>query len=195
MSLREEILKLKESNDKLSYRAIAKLLGCSKTVVSYHLNTTQKDKSKQRVYKRRKLHSYIRKLETFLSRQVKNGFKQITVGSNNDKIYNKIRDFHKKGKTKEIVTMSFTYKDVIDKFGEHPKCYLTGKEIDLSKPRSYHFDHIIPSSKGGDNTIDNLGICTKEANMAKSDLTYDELIELCKNILDTHNSKENITRL
>ena len=61
--------------------------------------------------------------------------------------------------------------------------YLTGDKIDIYDTKSYHFDHIIPLSKGGSKSIDNLGICTKEANMAKYNLTKDEFVELCRKVV------------
>lgn len=82
----------------------------------------------------------------------------------------------------------FTVDDIIEKFGDNPVCYLTGQPIDITKPRTYHFDHIVPSSKGGSNSIENLGICTKEANMAKSDMTVEEFVKLC-NMVVNHNCR------
>ena len=72
---------------------------------------------------------------------------------------------------------------MIDKITENPICYLTGKPIDLDKPETYHLDHIIPTSKGGSNNLDNLGICLKEANYAKGELSIVELYQLCEDIL------------
>ncbi len=80
-------------------------------------------------------------------------------------------------------TPTFTVEDVINKFGENPKCYLTGEQLDIYQPRTYAFDHIIPASRGGLSSIDNLGLCTKQANMAKSDLTPDEFYKLCKKVI------------
>ena len=82
-----------------------------------------------------------------------------------------------------------TFNEVMKKFGDNPKCYLTGLPIDIKDTRSYHFDHIIPTSRGGTNTLDNLGICTKAANMAKSDMTPDELYDLCKLIISHQETK------
>ncbi len=80
---------------------------------------------------------------------------------------------------------TFTPQDIINKFGDNPQCYLTGKLIDIYKPRTYQFDHIIPVAKGGDNSLSNLGICTKQVNSSKTDMTPEEYIELCKEVL-TH---------
>lgn len=44
-------------------------------------------------------------------------------------------------------------------------------------------------AEGGSNDLDNLGICTKQANMAKSDLSINELINLCQQILTKHGYK------
>lgn len=79
--------------------------------------------------------------------------------------------------------MNFTSQDVIDKFGEAPVCYLTGQPIDISKPRTYQFDHIIPRSRGGTNDLDNLGICTRMANLAKSSMTLDEFTNFCSLVI------------
>ena len=53
----------------------------------------------------------------------------------------------------------------------------------------YNLDHIIPASRGGDNSLNNLGITHKVANTMKSDLTPEELIEWCKKILEFNNYK------
>jgi len=76
---------------------------------------------------------------------------------------------------------------VLEYYGEETTCYLSGRHINLSEPRTYHFDHIIPVSKGGKNTLDNLGICIKEANIAKNSLTVDKFIELCQMVIDNKN--------
>ena len=48
---------------------------------------------------------------------------------------------------------------------------------------------MIPASRGGDNSLNNLGITHKVANTMKSDLTPEELIEWCKKILEFNNYK------
>ena len=87
------------------------------------------------------------------------------------------------------LTKNFTTQDVLNKFGDNPVCYLTGTPIDLNKPETYHFDHVIPASKGGTNDLSNLEICLKEANNAKNDLNLSELYSLCESILNHRDKK------
>jgi CRISPR/Cas system Type II protein with McrA/HNH and RuvC-like nuclease domain len=78
----------------------------------------------------------------------------------------------------------FTLEQLMEKIGNSPKCYLTGEEIDLSKSRTYSLDHIIPRSKGGDNSLENCAIACSEANQAKSNLSLEEFISLCQSVVD-----------
>ena len=178
---KEQIKNLKESG--LSFTEIHKQLGCSKGLLSYHLGIGQREKTKQRQIKfRQKAHPYLRKLDNFLikreppqKRKELHKFKKL--------IQCKLELFVRNRKTGEYMKPPFTIDDVINKFGENPKCYLTGDDIDIYQPRTYNFDHIIPVSRGGLNTLDNMGICTKKANSAKSDMTPEEFIDLCKKVL------------
>lgn len=80
--------------------------------------------------------------------------------------------------------MKFSTQDVLDKFGETPKCYLTGIQLDLKDPSCFELDHIIPKCKDGPNTLDNLGICCPDANRAKNGMELDDFIKMCKAIAD-----------
>lgn len=176
MKHKENILKLRSEGK--SYDDIAKILGCSKGTVTYHCGAGQKDLAKKRVARfRAKIPPIQRKLYGYRTRQ---------------NINNKVQTFGMKGsnntKRRDQYT-DFNVQDVIDKFQKEPKCYLTGKTIDLSKPSTYTFDHIIPKSRGGSCNIDNLGLCTKAANQAKHNLTPEEFIDLCKEILIHHGYK------
>mgnify|MGYP002507808179 CR=1 FL=1 len=94
-------------------------------------------------------------------------------------MYESCRRFSKENES----NYNFNYKDVLEKFGGTTiKCYLTGKEIDLTKDK-YELDHIIPVSKGGSNTLDNLGITIPLANSSKSSMTVEEYLEMCKTVL------------
>jgi 5-methylcytosine-specific restriction endonuclease McrA len=79
---------------------------------------------------------------------------------------------------------TFGYKDVLNKYNNETKvqCYLTGDWIDLTQD-DYSFDHIVPLSRGGSCELNNLGIVTPIANMAKSSMLESEFVELCKKVL------------
>ena len=173
---KDKILELRSEGK--SYNEIQDILGCSKSVISYHCGEDKTEK--KRVLKRNKTeaHKLSRKVSAFKCRIARTNFRA------------KLKTFKrrsKKSRTHTIVnniSKNFTTKDVLDKFKDNPVCYLTGTPIDLNKPETYHFDHIIPTSKGGTNDLSNLGICTREANYAKGDLSLEELKVLCKKILN-----------
>ena len=77
------------------------------------------------------------------------------------------------------------YKEVLDKFGTNVKCYLTGRDIDITKD-DYNLDHIIPVSKGGEGTIENMGFTIPIANASKSSMTLEEYLDLCEEVLRYH---------
>ena len=105
---------------------------------------------------------------------------------------NKIIRFHRDKKQWKYPKMTFKPQDLIDKIGDDPICYLSGRKIDLMDGKSYHLDHIIPKNRGGQNTLDNCNIACREANQAKGNLLYEELIVLCREILELHNKKEKV---
>ena len=152
----EKILELKQKG--YSYQMIQRELGCSKSTISYHLGLGQKQKTLERTKKQRDLNPWLNKTEKFLQKY--DGAK-IT--------YNNRGDFNRK-KLKEYLSQ-------ID------KCYLTGRPIDINNFSTYEFDHIHPRILGGDSTFENLGIARPEANRAKSDMTLEEFINLCKDVL------------
>lgn len=51
------------------------------------------------------------------------------------------------------------------------RCQYTGKQLNFDEA---NIDHIIPRSRGGKNTWDNLVVCTKEINSIKGDRTPEE---------------------
>jgi hypothetical protein len=98
------------------------------------------------------------------------------------KILNKkIHGFHHV--VNPLQTRRFCWADVLAKFGTDPKCYLTGRKLDYTESSNYNFDHMIPRSKGGSSGLDNLGLCCKEANYAKSDLLLPDFLKLCEDVL------------
>ena len=175
--LKPQILKLRAEGK--TYNQIAKELDCSKSVISYHCgNGSEKERVLSALKKRPILYS---KISRFKGRCTRSDYK---------KIQSKIKTFKRSTKNSACsstivnsINKNYTYKDVLNKIGDNPVCYLTGTPIDLNKPETYQLDHIIPTSKGGSNDLDNLQICIKEANTAKGDLMVDELYELCEKIL------------
>ena len=87
----------------------------------------------------------------------------------------------------------FTWEDVIEREGGvETICYLSGEKINLLE-NQYQLDHIIPKSREGKNTLDNLGIAHTIVNKMKHNLTPEELILWCKKILN-HNGYDIIEK-
>lgn len=180
--MKTQILQLRSEGK--TYAEIALILGCSKGTVCYYCGNNQVEKCRNRQRKRRtKQHPFFKKIENFCS-NVKQGIKTNQLHKYKKLIQLKIECFSRIGDKRQMYQKPiFTVDNVINKFGETPKCALTGEVIDIYEPRTYAFDHKIPVSRGGNNTIDNLQILTKKANQAKHSLTDDEFIELCKKVL------------
>lgn len=76
----------------------------------------------------------------------------------------------------------WTEKQLLEAYGLD--CYICHDSIDLSLPRrgpgsDYSFwpDHVIPISRGGEDTIKNVRPCHRKCNQAKFNKTYDEYME------------------
>lgn len=183
-NLKEKILELRKQG--FSYNQISRKLNCSKGSISYHIGDGQREKSKLRVKSlRARVHPFYSKIRHFVeTTKIKKIF-IVKTSIIKKSIYEKIRMFSKINRKKRISMKeaAFTVDDVIKKYSDNPKCYLTGEQININMPNSYAFDHIVPRSRGGTNTLDNMGICTKKVNQSKTDLTKDEYIELCKKVL------------
>jgi len=169
-----KIINLKLEKPHLSHRQIAYELGCLKSSVTYYLknkeqryesNKIRRDRCPKRQYN---CHPYTYKCGDFNKRRHTNCPPQET---------------------------KVTTEEAKNKFGENPKCYLTGRDINIYDRKSYHFDHIVPTAKGGTNTVDNLEIATKEANFAKRDMSLDEFISMCKDILINQGYKVEKTKI
>lgn len=185
MEHKENILKLRA--DGKSYREIAKELGCAKSTVVYHCGDGQKEKTRNRNRKSRKTNPIAKKVDNFKHPGTKYRERRLeTVKSNPIKLLrHKADDFQRReGNKIGKRNINFTYHDVIQKFGTDICCYLTGRKIDIDSPRTYNFDHVIPAAKGGDNSLENLGICCRDANASKNDLSVEEFIQLCKEVLE-----------
>ncbi len=161
--MKEEILKLRAEGK--TFNEIKDILGCSKGTISYHCSEGQKEKTINRKRKSRKDNPLMNKINVFRDR---------------------VRDFQRNRHNGTFVdgrTHDLNMEEVLNKIGDNPKCYLTGRDIDIYNTSAYHLDHIHPVKKGGDNSIANLGIACKDANFAKRDLLLEDFIQLCKDVL------------
>lgn len=172
--MKDNIIKLRQEGK--TYDEIKKELGCSKGTISYHCGEGQKDKNQIR-QKKRRTNEIIKHVDCFTQRKfTKNKNETIRKFQKAERIGNKRRA------NKELIP-TFTWQDIVEKFGINTNCYLTGVPINLLED-SYSFDHIIPVSKNGKNSLDNLGICLKDVNMMKSDFSLGDFIDKCKKVLE-----------
>jgi 5-methylcytosine-specific restriction endonuclease McrA len=190
MKVKNEILKLRKLG--WTYKQIQCELKCSKGTISYHCGQGQKEKHNNRLrINRSKQHPLVKKIENFLyDKYVKPTNRKILKNSLNKILRLKIEAFVRI-KVGEYTRMTFSINDFIQKFGNNPVCSLTGRPIDLMKPSTYQLDHIIPKSKGGENTLDNCQIVCKEANLAKHNLMTEEFIKLCEEIVNYNKISKN----
>jgi len=189
--LGKKILELREQGK--SYNKIVSELKCSKSTVSYYCGDGQKEKSKKRINKNKKndysKYSLTKKITNFKNKKVKSVKKKKTTDdvALKFKIYDFKRNTGGTNKRKKICEEdNFYYNDIIKLYEDKQFCYLSGRKIDLKDPTTFELDHIIPLTKNGTNKIGNLGLAYPYANRAKNDLTVDEFIELCKDVLE-HN--------
>ena len=171
--LKEQILTLRKKG--LAYDEIAKKIPCSKGTVSYHCGKGVKEKTLLYQQDRRDGEPIIKKMGNFRG-----------------KTYGRLRDFQRRDSIKGLknrMENNFTIDELREHIGDNPTCYLTGRPIDLSDTKSFAFDHYVPASRGGKNELSNLRICCSAANYAKNDMLYEEFIQLCKEVIQKHESK------
>lgn len=156
--MKSKILELRKSG--LSYRKIAKKLGTTVWQVEYWSNP-----------KRRKIQKIAQ-----------------TKYRLTNPVQKKVAAFHELTKRRRGVSCgsNFTYREFLTKIGPNPKCYITGSAIDLTVPEAYSIDHIVPISKGGDNSIDNAGIIRRDVNEVKGGNTLPQLVQICIEILEAN---------
>lgn len=159
--MKDKILKLRKEGK--TYNEIVDILGCSKGTISYHCGKGQKEKYSKRRKKYYQNEKYVlsKKIDNYLNRT----------------------DKYIKHKTR-----GKEHKELFNKFIQNPVCYLTGEIIDLSKTKTYSLDHIEPFFISKDNSIENAGLCTRDANKIKHDLSVKELIIMCNKII-AHNQR------
>jgi 5-methylcytosine-specific restriction endonuclease McrA len=186
--MKKKILELRKEGK--TYNQIVKILGCSKSTVSYHCGVGQKEKTKKRTVNLRVSNPIIQKLDNYKTREKKELKKEIKEDREQRCFVEIVRKYQKRngGIIDKIVKTTFNWNDIVEIYGYDTFCYLSGEPINLLK-RNYNFDHKVPVSRGGDNSLDNLGITHEVVNRMKTDLTPEELMEWCKKILEFNGYK------
>jgi len=166
-SYKSKIMKLRKAGKK--YREIVEALGCAPSTVSYYLSKKIKYNALKRTSKNKK------------QRMVGSPAEQLSYI-----ISSKLNTFNSigRGYDKKRTSQKISIQDVRNILEKSSACYLTGKEIDFLDSSSWSMDHKIPRCKGGENTLENLGICDSVANKSKTLLTVDEYLVLCKSVLE-----------
>lgn len=183
-NLKEKILELR--NQGLSYSQIKEILRCSKSTISFHCGEGQKKKMLIRQNKFRKNNPLKKKIENFLRNKKYNNKAIVVKGNYLERLKIKTWHFIKIKKTKGYGKRMFNETDLLNKIGTNPRCYLTGRSIDLTESTSYALDHIVPKSKGGSNSLDNCEIACIKANQAKHNMDYEEFVELCRDVVNQY---------
>jgi len=88
---------------------------------------------------------------------------------------NNLRKFRRRSaeeliRIRESSRMKWTRKQLLKK--HEGRCHLCGQQVELSdetSPRYATIDHIVPLSKGGRDTLDNLALACVACNRAKGD--------------------------
>lgn len=146
-NLGEKILKLREEG--YSYNKICETLKCSKGLVSYHLGLSQKEKTAER----KRINRYKKKnnIQVFKFDEDTKKIRKI--------LYTKYISYIRTAKLKYTnkKNRKITFDEFVNALISTDKCYLTGDSIDIYNVNSYHIDHKIPRSKGGNSDLNNLG--------------------------------------
>ncbi len=182
---KEKILELRAKG--WSYNQIAKELNCNKSTISYHCGPDQKEKHRERKRRRRNRELLEKKIWRF--RTEKKGVHVKSSASDSVKRSRKVQDFQRTRlpqNTTRYNSLTFNYRDVLEKFGAEPVCYLTGRRFKLDEPDTYQFDHIVPVSREGDGSLENLGLVCPEGNAAKGQMTAEEFLSFCREVLEHH---------
>jgi 5-methylcytosine-specific restriction endonuclease McrA len=181
-NIRGKILELK--NQGFNQNQTRLRLGCSSATVHYHWSDDRKRKINSKNATWKKNNAIQNKLMNFIYKSTKviNEKHNKYLKCFSERLANKIYSY--KTNIKDGVKDMLFMNDVKEMLLKKPYCYLTGRKLDLYDTRSYHFDHKIPTSRGGDASITNLGVCCRAANQAKNDMTPEEFIEFCKEVLE-----------
>jgi len=177
--LNKQIIALRQKS--LTFNQIAKQLKCSKSTVSYALRKKTRILARQKEYNKSNFQKKSEnKVYTF--KNPKTRISQRPAWYLNKSPRQISKSISTKASTFQR-PMTFNYKDVHAKYGDHFSCALTGRPLVFNEPQTYEYDHILPTARGGDNSIDNLQLLCPEANQAKGMMTDDEFKDLCREVI------------
>ena len=196
MALKEEILGLKKQG--LSYNQIRDRLGCSKGTISYHCGEGQKEKTLSNTRIRRRLSPLRTKMEAFKyskKKELQDPFAEV-FRPKRKALQDKMIHFARIGTKANRMGYRFMFKlkDLVKKIGDDPRCYWTNRKINLESRRSYHLDHFVPRSRGGDNSLGNCVLACREANQGKGDGMPEEYVQTSCEVA-VHRGKETLARM
>lgn len=164
-----QILKLRSEG--YTYNQIVEKVGCAHSTVSYYLSGTVRESARKRSNKNRKKRSA-----------------DVLTAAIQQKLSNFNCD-NRSGSTKKSYPTQISIKELREKLLASPVCYLTGKHIDLLDKSTWSLDHIIPRSKGGKNSKENMGLVCSSVNRCKHDLYLEDFLTLCKTVLENFGYK------
>lgn len=177
--LNKQIIALRQKS--LTFNQIAQQLKCSKSTVSYALRKKTRELSKE---KNAEYPIHEKKIQNkiYSFKNPKTRITPLPIWYLNPTPKQVAKSISTKSSTFQR-KMTFNYKDVYVKYGDHFPCSLTGRPLKFNEPNTYEYDHILPTSRGGDNTLSNLQLLCPEANHAKGMMTDDEFKDLCKEVI------------
>lgn len=182
-TIEKDVLSLRAKG--YTIKQICEELNCSEYAVDYWLYPKYREKIRAQQKERRKRANNWRaklqgKIDRFKDRKIST-YVQAKNQSWDKILARKIRDF----RSKCLKMSKFGIKEVLEKFGTKTKCYLTGRDIDITKD-DYNLDHKIPVVQGGEGTLENLGFTIPIANASKFNMTLEEYLNLCEEVLRYH---------
>ncbi len=185
-SLASQIKELRAAGK--SYNQIVAILGCAKSSVTYHAGEGQKQKWAARQRKNRNRKNVSNKLHGFRNRKQKKKRNDFSESQIRKQVLYRLDQFKRRatGKKYKAIEESFGISEFFAKFSDCTHCYLSGRPIDINNPNTWQVDHKVPRSRGGKNDLKNLEVARKEANSAKNDLTVEEFLNLCEDVLKHH---------